>query len=45
MSLIKDLLSSDVGVLSALTLLGILVMAAYMYVWVRRKMREDGRSR
>lgn len=41
MELFMDLFKSDVGVMSALSILGVLCIAGYMYFWVRRKVREE----
>lgn len=41
MKLMHDLFSSDVGLMSAGVIGFIIVMAAYLFVFVRRKMRED----
>lgn len=41
MDLFLDLFKSDVGVLSVLSLLGILGTGGFIFVWVRRKTREE----
>ena len=41
MDLVVDLFTSDVGILSALSLLGIIATGAFIFVWVRRKIREE----
>ncbi len=41
MKLVQDLLTSDVGLMSAGVIGFIIVMAIYLTFFVRRKMRED----
>lgn len=44
MKVLVDLMDSDVGIMSALTILGVIVIAGYMFFWVKSKIREDSRS-
>ncbi len=44
MKLVQDLFSSDVGLMSVGVIAFVIVIAAYLYVFVRRKMREDARA-
>lgn len=41
MKLVNDLFTSDVGLMSVGVLTFIVVMAVYIFAFVRRKMRED----
>ncbi|MDR0770129.1 MAG: DUF3149 domain-containing protein [Burkholderiales bacterium] len=39
--MLKELLTTDVGVLSLLSILFMIVMSIYLYFWVEKKVKED----
>ncbi|MDR2016275.1 MAG: DUF3149 domain-containing protein [Burkholderiales bacterium] len=41
MMMIKELLTTDVGVLSLLSIVFMIVMSIYLYLWVEKKIKED----
>jgi len=42
-ALLRELFTTDVGLLSLLALGGILAIGAYLGFWVRRRIQEDAR--
>ncbi|MDR2172750.1 MAG: DUF3149 domain-containing protein [Burkholderiales bacterium] len=41
MMMLKELLTTDVGILSLLSILFMIVMSFYLYFWVEKKIKED----
>lgn len=40
---VRELFTTDVGLLSLAVIVGVIVIAAYLHSWVRARIREDER--
>ncbi|MDR2709837.1 MAG: DUF3149 domain-containing protein [Burkholderiales bacterium] len=44
MMMLKELLTTDVGLLSLASILFMIVMSIYLWFWMEKKMKEDARK-
>ncbi len=44
MVMLKELLTTDVGILSLLSILFMIVMSIYLYFWIEKKVKEDAKE-
>ncbi|MCL2309846.1 MAG: DUF3149 domain-containing protein [Proteobacteria bacterium] len=44
MMMLKELLTTDVGILSLLSIVFMIVMSIYLYFWVEKKIKEDAKN-